>query len=253
MTVRSTGRPGFVGPEAGVRVEDTDAVRTVILDRPSRKNALTVSMYRSLTAAFNEAAISDRTSVVRLTSSTTVFTVGNDFNAMLEGSMGEVEGEEFARSAGEFFFALASFPKPVVAEVGGLAAGAGATMLLHCDIVIAATTACFDFPSTRLGVLPDAGSSVLLAMRVGLQRATDWLLFGERVDIETAQRLGLVSTVVVREQLARTALARADALSKLPQVTLRETKRLLREPLRPAVDEAIARELKAISESLRPR
>ncbi len=253
MSARSSVRPGFDGPELGVRVEDGDGIRTVVLDRPSRKNALTVSMYRNLTAALAEAANTDRTSVLRLTSSTSVFSVGNDFHTMLEGSMGEVDGDEFARTAGEFYFALAAFPKPVVAEVGGLAAGAGATILLHCDIVVAATTACFDFPSTRLGVLPDAGSSVLLAARVGLQRATDWLLFGERVDVETAHRLGIVNTIVVREQLSRTVLARANALAKLPQVTLRDTKRLLREPLRATVEEAIARELKAISESLRHR
>lgn len=94
---------------------------------------------------------------------------------------------------------------------------------------------------------------MLLATRVGLQRATDWLLFGERVDVETAHQVGIVNTVVVREQLSRTVLARADALSKLPQGTVREMKRLLREPLRQAVHDAIVRETSAISETLRPR
>ena len=112
---------------------------------------------------------------------------------------------------------------------------------------------CFDFPSTRLGVLPDGGASLLLPARVGLQRAMDWLLFGERIDVETAREAGVVTTVVVREQLTRTVLARADALSKLPQVTLREMKRLLREPLRKELEDAIVRESKAISDSLRAR
>jgi enoyl-CoA hydratase/carnithine racemase len=84
-----------------------------------------------------------------------------------------------------------------------------------------------------------------------MQRAIDWLLFGERIDVQSAQRLGIVNTVVVREQLTPTVLARADALTKFPQGTLRDTKRLLREPLRRELDEAIARELEAISESLR--
>jgi enoyl-CoA hydratase/carnithine racemase len=253
MSVRSSMRPMFPAPEAGVRVEDSESIRTLVLDRPSRKNAFSVSMYRTLVSALAEAADSESISVVRLASSSAIFSAGNDFNVMLEGGMGEVDGDEFAMAAADFYLALANFPKPVIAEVGGLAAGAGATILLHCDVVVATTSACFDFPSTRLGVLPDAGSSLLLANRVGLQRATDWLLFGERIDVETARELGIVNTVVVREHLSRTVLARADALSKLPQGTVREMKRLLREPLRQAVHDAIVRETKAISESLKPR
>ena len=253
MIARSSMRPAPPVPEMGVRVEDTEAIRTLVLDRPSRKNALSVAMYRILKGALDEAAASKDISVVRLASSSSIFSSGNDFNVMLEGSMGEVDGDEFARTAAAFYMSLATFPKPVIAEVGGLAAGTGATILLHCDIVVATTTACFDFPSTRLGVLPDAGSSLLLATRVGLQRATDWLLFGERIDVETAHQVGIVNTVVLREHLTRTVLARADALSKLPQGTLREMKRLLREPLRQAVVDAIERETKAISDSLRVR
>ncbi len=253
MSARTSMRPSLPAIEAGVRVEDSESIRTLVLDRPSRKNALTVGMHRSLAAALQEAANSDGVRVVRIASSSAIFCAGNDFHVLLEGSMGEVDGDEFARAAADFYIALATFPKPVIAEVGGLAAGAGATILLHCDIVVASTTACFDFPSTRLGLLPDAGSSVLLATRVGLQRATDWLLFGERVDVETAHQVGIVNTVVVREQLSRTVLARADALSKLPQGTVREMKRLLREPLRQAVHDAIVRETSAISETLRPR
>jgi enoyl-CoA hydratase/carnithine racemase len=210
-------------------------------------------MYRTMTRALAEAASTEATSVVRLASSSAIFSAGNDFNVMLEGSVGDVDGDEFARCAADFYLTLAAFPKPVVAEVGGLAAGAGATLLLHCDVVVATTTACFDFPSTRLGVLPDGGASFLLPARVGLQRAMDWLLFGERIDVETARDAGIVTTVVVREQLTRTVLARADALSKLPQVTLREMKRLLREPFRQELEAAIVRESKAISDSLRVR
>ncbi|MGH7435934.1 MAG: enoyl-CoA hydratase/isomerase family protein [Polyangiaceae bacterium] len=253
MIAHSPIRSSPPAAEGGVRVEDAGAVRTLVLDRPSRKNAFTVGMYRTMTRALAEAASSDATSVVRLASSSAIFSAGNDFHVMLEGSIGDVDGEEFARTAVEFHLALAQFPKPVIGEVGGLAAGAGATLLLHCDVVVATTTACFEFPSTRLGVLPDGGSSFLLPARVGLQRAMDWLLFGERVDVETARQAGIVTTVVVREQLTRTVVARADALSKLPQVTLREMKRLLREPFRKDLEEAIVRESKAISDSLRAR
>ncbi len=248
---RGAMRAGSARPEAVVRVEDAGPIRQVVLDRPSRKNALTIGTYRALTAAFSEAATNERLHVVVLSSSGWPFSVGNDFGDLLEGCQGTTDGEEFASTAGTFVRTLASFPKPVVAAVGGLAVGAGATILLHCDVVIAATTAAFEYPSTRLGILPDAGSTVLLPTRVGLQRATEWLLFGDRVDVETAYRFGLVNSIVARDDLAGAAMARAEALARLPQGTVREMKRLMREPLRAAVEEAIGRELHAMSASLR--
>lgn len=250
ITPRGTMRPVADAPGAGVRVTDTGTVREVILDRPSRKNALTVAAYRALTAALTDAAADERLNVVVLSSSAGPFSVGNDFGDLLEGSQGATDGEEFARSAGNFLRTLAAFPKPIVAAVGGLAAGVGATILLHCDVVIAATTAAFEFPASRLGLLPDAGASVLLPATLGLQRATEWLLFGERVDAETALRLGLVNAVVARHELESTALARADSLTRLPQSTVREMKRLLREPMRALVEEAITREMASMSASL---
>jgi enoyl-CoA hydratase/carnithine racemase len=251
--MRGAPRAGFARPEAAVRVEDTGTIREVVLDRPSRKNALTIATYRALTAAFSDAATNNQSHVVILASSGGPFSVGNDFGDLLEGSQGASDGEEFASAAGAFLRTLASFPKPIVAAVGGLAVGAGATILLHCDVVIAATTAAFEFPSTQLGILPDAGSSLLLATRVGFQRATELLLFGDRVDVETAYRLGLVNAIVAREDLASAAMARAEALTRLPQGTVLELKRLMREPQRAAVEAAISRELEAMSASLTSR
>jgi enoyl-CoA hydratase/carnithine racemase len=239
-----------VRPEGVVFVKDAGTIREVVLDQPSRKNALTIATYRALTATLSDAAVNDKLHVVVLSASGGPFSVGSDFGDLLEGSQGMATGEQFAEAAGTFLRTLATFPKPLVAAVGGLAAGAGVTILLHCDVVVAATTAAFEFPSSRLGVLPDAGSSVLLPARLGLQRATEWLLLGERIDVATAYQLGFVNAVVAREDLASSALARAEALARLPQGTVRETKRLLREPLRAALDEAIGRELEAMFVSL---
>ncbi|HEY4012321.1 MAG TPA: enoyl-CoA hydratase-related protein [Polyangiaceae bacterium] len=247
---RRSSRPHSERPEAGVRVEDTGRIRKVLLDRPSRKNAIDRAMYQTLTTALQEAAISERIDVVLIASSGGAFSAGSDPGEAL-ASPG-ADGEAFAQAAGAFLRALASFPKPIVAAVGGVAVGLGATILLHCDLVVAAHTAAFEFPRVRLPVEPEAGSSVLLAARVGLQRASEWLLFGDRIDVDTALRFGLVNTIVQREELASAALARAEALARLPQSVVRETKRLLREPLRVAVEEAIARELEVISRSSPP-
>ncbi|MDP9152015.1 MAG: enoyl-CoA hydratase-related protein [Myxococcota bacterium] len=247
---RSSVRPGSERPEAGLRIEDVGALRKLTLDRPSKKNAITRTMYASLTAALVDAATNPRIDVVLLASSGGAFSAGSDLSDFADGLPSPADGEVFARTAGAFLRALSSFPKPIVAAVGGLAVGAGATILLHCDVVVAAQTAAFQFPFTRLAIVPEAGSSVLLAARVGLQRATEWLLFGDRIDAETALRFGLVNAIVHREDLAGAAIARAEALCRLPQGAVRDTKRLLREPLRAAVEDAITRELDAISSCL---
>ncbi len=238
---RSSMRPGSERPEAGVRVEDSGHIRKVLLDRPSKKNAIDRAMYEMLTAALADAATNDSVDVVLIASSGGAFSVGSDPSDLAT----EPDAQAFAQVVGAFVRTIAAFPKPIVAAVGGVAVGLGATILLHCDLVVAAHTAAFEFPRTRLAVDPEAGSSVLLAGRVGLQRASEWLLFGDRIDVDTALRFGLVNTIVQREELASAALARAEALARLPQSVVRETKRLLRAPLRAAVDEAITNELDA--------
>jgi 2-(1,2-epoxy-1,2-dihydrophenyl)acetyl-CoA isomerase len=129
-----------------------------------------------------------------------------------------------------------------VAVVNGLAAGIGAATLLHCDSVVASEFAGFQFSSAKAALLPDAGVSILLAARVGQAMASEILMLGERLNPKTAERVGLINSVVPMEDLARSGRARAEALAKLPRATVRDVKRLLREPLLPALTAAIYRE-----------
>ena len=229
--------------EAGVRVEDSGAIRELILDRRSKKNAISIAMYRTLTAALREAASDPGTHVVQFSSSGGAFSIGSDLNELGSGSADPARFEEFALAVRDFLLTLVSFPKSIVAGVNGLALGMGATMLLHCDVVVASPFAAFEFSSARLPTGLDATSGVLLGARVGLQRASEWLLFGERVTANTLLQFGLVNAIVPLENLANSVRARAEALASLPQQSVCETKRLLREPLRAAVGDAIAREV----------
>jgi enoyl-CoA hydratase/carnithine racemase len=229
-------------PETGVRIEDQGAIRHITLDRRSRKNAITVEMYRTLTATLADAASSDRIHVVLLSSAGGAFSVGSDVSSHRgppSGTVSEAEREAFALAGGAYLRNLASFPKPIVAAVNGLAVGIGATMLLHCDFVVASPFAAFEFSFTRQATAPDVASSVLLGERVGIQRASEWLLFGERINADTLLRFGLVNAIVPLEGLANSARARAEALAKLPHTAVCETKRLLRQPVRAAVEEAV--------------
>ena len=229
--------------EAGVRVEDSGAIREVILDRRSKKNAITIAMYRTLTAALKGAADDPGTHVVQFGSSGGAFSVGSDLSELGSGSADPAHFEKFALAVRDFLLTLVSFPKAIVAGVNGLAFGMGATMLLHCDVVVASPFAAFEFSSAKSATGLDATSGVLLGARVGLQRASEWLLFGERISANALLQFGLVNAVVPLENLASSVRARAEALASLPQHAVCETKRLLREPLRAAVGDAIAREL----------
>jgi enoyl-CoA hydratase/carnithine racemase len=231
-----------------IRVEDKGPVRRVTFDRPEKKNAITLAMYAKLSDAFAEAATRDATSVVLLDAVGDAFTAGNDIGDFMRVASGQTGGD--AGGGVRFFKQLAQFPKPVVAAVNGLAIGIGSTLLLHCDVIVASSTATFQFPFTRLGIVPEAGSTLLLPLRVGLQRAGEWLLQGERIDAKTALEAGLVNAVVAPAELASAAAARVEAFTKLPLGSLCETKRLLREPYKAALEEAMGREMEAFGRRL---
>jgi enoyl-CoA hydratase/carnithine racemase len=138
--------------------------------------------------------------------------------------------------------ALAHLSRPVVVGVDGVAVGIGTTMLLHCDYVVASERAVFSMPFINLGLCPEGASSVLLPRVAGMALASELLMFGDPFDAATALRAGLVNQVVPEASLAEVVLKRAAALAARPVESLRLTKRLLREPLRATVDEALSRE-----------
>jgi enoyl-CoA hydratase/carnithine racemase len=220
-------------PEADIRVEDNGPIRDIILDRRGRKNALTLGMYEVLQGALRDAANDERTNVVVLRSAGGAFCIGDDVGAVPgQTETPGVDLDAVARAQSEFLRNLSAFRKPIVAAVNGLAVGVGAMMLLYCDVVIASEFAAFEFSSARLGMVPDAIACALLESRIGLQRASEWLLLSERVKADEALRLGLVNAVVPLESLYGSTRARAQALADLPQRVARETKRMLHGPVR---------------------
>ena len=212
-------------------------VRTIVLNRPEKKNALTLAMYEGLTNELQRAAEDPTIRVVVVTGVDGVFTSGNDLADFQEaGGLGE-DAPVF-----RFIQALPRFPKPLIAAVNGMAVGIGTTMLPHCDLVYASSTAIFLTPFTRLGVTPEAGSSVLLPLIAGLQRATELLMLGETFDVERAREAGLVNEIVSPENLPDRVSERAKALAALPPAAVRQTKKLLRDGLPGNLGEVIAQE-----------
>lgn len=144
--------------------------------------------------------------------------------------------------------ALVSQSKPLVAAVTGPAIGFGATLLLHCDHVVADESAVFQFPFANLGIAPEAGATALLARRVGDLRARDWLLSGRAVAASEAQHHGLVSRVVRQGDVIPQAMAFAAEIAAKPQGTPSLIRRLLREGALDTASGAIRREIDALNE-----
>jgi enoyl-CoA hydratase/carnithine racemase len=203
--------------------ELVDGVLEITLNRADKKNALNYDMYDTMADAIEAAAEDTAVRVLLITGSGDSFSAGNDM-----GNFVSDDSSERNDSATRFLFALEATPVPVVAAVNGLAVGVGTTMLLHCDQVYAAESAWFTMPFVNLGVVPEAGSSMLLPRQVGYQKAAELLMLGEPFDAMTAQQAGIVCRVCTDDSLLASARETACKLAAKPRAALRATKQLLK-------------------------
>jgi enoyl-CoA hydratase/carnithine racemase len=204
-------------------VTRADGVMEIRFNRPEKKNALTRAMYDGVVAAFEEAERDPAIRVIMLTGTGDTFTSGNDIKDFQQRA-----GNRNASAASPFLTALSTLKKPLIAAVNGAAIGVGTTMLAHCDLIVAARSARFVMPFTRLGLVPEAGSSLLFPQLLGHQRASAMLLLGDALDAGTAFAAGLVYQVVEDADLLSAARALAGRLAALPPEAIRQTKHLMR-------------------------
>jgi enoyl-CoA hydratase/carnithine racemase len=213
-----------------------DRVLTLRLDRPEKKNALTLGMYRGMIEALQQAEADPAVRVVLITGSDDCFTAGNDLMDFANAKPGETS------PAIIYLQTLAAAQKPVIAAVGGVAVGIGTTMLLHCDLAYAATNARFQLPFVNLGLCPEAGSSVFLPALMGHRRAAELLFFCEPFSAEVAHELGIVNAVLPGSEVLSTATAKALHLAEKPPAALQTTKALLKRGTAGSIADAMARE-----------
>ncbi|MGI4746977.1 MAG: enoyl-CoA hydratase-related protein [Janthinobacterium lividum] len=199
----------------------------IILNRPEKKNALTSAMYDRLGMLLRSADAEDAVRVVQIESSGADFCAGNDIADFLMQSRQDAATSE--QPAGlRFLDTLIGFGKPIVAAVGGVAIGIGTTMLLHCDIVVASEDAMFGLPFVKLGLVPEAASSLLLPQLMGYRRAAELLLLGDNFNASTAYELRLVNRVVPVDELHVITGDYAARLAARPPEALRLSRQLLR-------------------------
>jgi len=207
-----------------VLVADDGAVRLIRMNRPNKKNALTQPMYEAMTATLREAASNDAIRCLMLAGGPGAFCAGADIGEFLESA----QSGGLRPKTVEFLHALAHNQKPLVAAVGGLAVGIGTTMLLHCDYIVAAATATLATPFSRLGLIPEAGSSLLAPRRMGHARAFALLVMGRPLSAEAAKEAGLVNEVVDAALVDQTALKAAQEIAALPPGAIAVSRQLLR-------------------------
>ena len=192
-------------------------------NRPEKRNAITFLMYEQLTRALGAAQADEAVRAVLLSGEGASFSAGNDLQDFLSGP-----ALSAAHPAMQFLRTLATFGKPLLAAVQGQTVGIGVTLLLHCDLIVAARSAQFTLPFVALGLVPEAGSSLLLPRLIGHQRAAERLFLGQPFNADTAYRLGLVNSVVEERSLLEEARALARAVAQQPADALAATRRLLR-------------------------
>jgi enoyl-CoA hydratase/carnithine racemase len=213
----------------GIEVRRDGGVLSAAFDRPEKKNAITSAMYEALIETFDAAERDPDVGAFVLSGNGADFTAGNDigdFLALATGAAGS--GDMHDAPAWRFISRLARFEKPLVAAVHGLAVGLGTTLCFHCDLVYASPDARFHMPFVNLGLVPEAGSSLLAPLRFGRAKASEFLLLAEPFNAETARELGLVNALVPESALLAHAMSKAAALAAKPRSALLTTRRLLR-------------------------
>jgi enoyl-CoA hydratase/carnithine racemase len=229
-----------------IKMEKSSPEITIVqINRLEKKNALTNEMYSVLNETLKAAQADDSVRVVILRGHPKCFTAGNDLGDFLNTPPTGHDSPVF-----QYLKTLAEFGKPIVIAAGGPAVGIGTTMMMHCDLTYATPTTRFQLPFVKLGLCPEAASSLLFPRLAGYHRAAEVLLLGEPFDADFAREIGLINEIVPEDRLFDHALAKAEKLAALPPESVQLTKSLMKQSLTPAILDTMAREGEAFIQRL---
>ena len=206
-----------------IRISTQDRITTLTIDRQDKKNAITQAMYAAMADALNAYAETDDARAFIITGAGDMFTAGNDLQDFSTGPR-DAKTPPVLR----FLAAISGCPKPVIAAVNGPGIGIGLTMLLHCDLVYAGESATMSAPFVKLGLVPEAASSLLLPAQVGMAIANDVLLTGRTLTADEALRFGLAARVFPDADLMAETLKIAASVAASAPTALIQSKALIR-------------------------
>jgi len=222
-------------------------VQTLCLDRVEKKNAITLDMYQALTDALRRGELNPEVKVTLVHGAGDDFSSGNDINEFVQIA----QTPEKMEAIMAFLQVVSTYKKPLIAGVEGRAVGVGATMLLHCDLVLASWTARLQFPVVQLGLVPEAASSHLLPQLVGHQKAFEILVLGEVVDADQAYDMRLINHLCEEGEAYKMALVYAEKTAALPIEAVALSKDLLKYRAQDDVQMALMREGRIFKDRLR--
>jgi enoyl-CoA hydratase/carnithine racemase len=203
-------------------IERRDKVALVTLDRPDKRNALSITLRNEIDHCLVELAEDDGVSVVVITGAGPVFCAGFDRSEFFVREQAHVEA--LMESTDRFHLRLMNFPKPLVAAINGPAMGGGLDLAVLCDVRVAAENAAFAHPEIKFGAPTLYGP---LAETIGGGLARDLCLTGRRIDAQEALRIGLVSSVAPLDRLLDEAMAVANSIAEAPLAALKQVKAMI--------------------------
>jgi len=248
---RFRGSAPFTEEWKHFRLERSGGVTTVTFTRPDKLNALTFDVYADLRDLIVELPHRDDTRVLVLKGEGRAFCSGGDVNEIIGATL-QMRPDEllsFTRMTGDVVRAMRESPVPIVAAIQGTAAGAGSVIALASDFRIVTRSASFAFLFTKVGLAGgDMGAAYLLPRLVGLGRATELLMLGDKIDAERADRIGLVTQLVDDDELDTATDALATRLAEGPAQAYSQTKALLTRELDMSLAAGV--ELEAVTQAL---
>lgn len=242
--------------ETGIRVEATDGLLQIVIDRPDRKGAIDQVAVRAMIEVLEAAALEDSFRAVLLTSTGDDFCSGSDWvkanTADDKPRAGNLQ-RRLAFQAHRLITVITEIQLPVVASVRGWAAGMGCQIALAADFTIAVDDAQFWVPFTKRGFTPDSGSTWMLSRLIGLARAKEMLMLGRPIGAADAAAWGMIHRAVPADELDAATEALVDELRNGPTVALGLTKRLLHDGLESGMIAAMEHETMALELSCRTK
>lgn len=215
-----------MGSDEVLQYEVTDGVATLRFNRPDKLNALNAELSNAIFDKTRQALDNPDVRVLVYTGEGDAFAAGADINE-LEKLETAFDTYEFAQERREFWESIAQAPKPTVAQVNGMALGAGLEFCLVCDIRIASEEASFGLPEVKLGVLPGGGGTQRLPRVVGDSLAKEMIMTGDPIGAERAREAGIVSRVVPHDELEETVRELAGTLSNRAPLALKMIKKTI--------------------------
>ncbi len=201
----------------GLVVEGAESIRTLTLNRPERRNALSLELMQELIAALSEAASDPAARVIVLAACGKVFCAGHDLSEMVDRSVADYR--RTFEVCTELMLKLQSIPQPVIARVQGLATAAGCQLVAACDLAVASEQAGFATPGVRIGLFCST-PMVELTRAIGRKRAMEMLLTGRAIDARTAADWGLVNACVPAADLERETQVLAERIAEASAFTV---------------------------------